>query len=204
MGLRRTVDATVEPVSLPEMQAHLRINDDIAQREATHIRGLITVARQQVEEWEWRAHISQTWQWKLDAFPCGDDPAFYVPRPRLISVSSIAYTDTAGAPQTMDAADYVVDGTSEPGRIVPAYGESWPTPRSEINAVTVTFVAGYGTTPESVPEATRHIIKLLAAHYYENREPINIGAAVNEIPLAMVLLRPAEDVRALTAWVERD
>jgi len=201
MGLRRTTDATVEPVSLPEVQAHLRISDDIAAREETLLRRLITAARQQVEDWEWRAHISQTWQWKLDAFPTGDDPAFYVPRPRLISLPStgIQYVDTAGATQTVDAADYLVDAISEPGRVVPAYGESWPTPRAQVNAVTVTFVAGYGTTPETVPEPTRHLILLLVAHYYENREPVNIGNVANEIPLGMVLLRPVTDVRALVA-----
>lgn len=201
MGLRRTTDATVEPVSLQEAQAHLRISNDVLDRESVLLRRLITAARQQVEEWEWRSHISQTWQWKLDAFPCGSDPAFYVPRPRLISLPStgIQYVDTAGATQTVDAADYLVDTISEPGRVVPAYGETWPTPREQLNAVTVTFVAGYGTTPESVPEPTRHLILLLVAHYYENREPINVGNIVNDIPLAMVLLRPVSDVRALVA-----
>jgi hypothetical protein len=39
--------------------------------------------------------------------------------------------------------------------------------------VNVTYLAGYGATPESVPESFKHEMKLLISELYENREPIS-------------------------------
>ena len=36
-------------------------------------------------------------------------------------------------------------------------------------------VAGYGDLPSDVPESTRQAIKLLAGHYFENREAVPVA-----------------------------
>ena len=77
-------------------------------------------------------------------------------------MTSIQYVDDAGDTQTLSTSLYQVDTKSQPGRIIPAYGESWPTVRSDtLNAVTVNFVAGYGDDPEDVPAGLRHAVKLI-------------------------------------------
>ncbi len=126
-----------EPVSVSEGRLHVRQtiedDDDI-------IMAMITVAREQVETLTRRALVVQRWKLVLDAFPGVD---IVVPKPPLVSVVSITYTDTDGVQQTLASTKYQVDTASEPARIVPAYGEVWPTTRSDLNAVEITFLAGY-------------------------------------------------------------
>jgi uncharacterized phiE125 gp8 family phage protein len=112
-----------------------------------------------------------------------------VPRPPLQSVSSIAYVDSTGSTQTMDASAYIVDTRSEPGRITPAYGTCWPTARCQINAVTITYVAGWTTA--TMPDTVKHLMRLWVGHFFEHRDAVNIGNIVSEIPLSLKALTSA-------------
>jgi len=170
MGLRQTVPPAVEPVTLPELKDQLNLGE--SDDHNTHLNRLNVIARRHVEAQTWRQLINATWQLSLDAFPtrCEDDDGFiYVPRPRLQSVTSILYIDGNGTLQTWDSSKYQVDARGEPGRIAPAFGQTWPTTRRVFNAVTITFVAGYGTTPATVPEDLRHAINILVAFMFDHR-----------------------------------
>lgn len=156
-----------EPVSVADVKAWARVDhqlDDVI------IAGLITNVRQQFDgdTWFGRALMTQTWDLFLDAFPCEE---IGVPLPPLQAVTSITYTDSVGIVQTLSPSEYAVDTASEPGRIVPAYGTFWPSTQSGIpNAVTVRFVAGYGSTATAVPQPIRDWIKQAAAYLYQHRE----------------------------------
>jgi len=173
-----------EPVSLAEAKLHLRetgIDQD------GRIVSLIKAARQYVEVYLWRTLIETEFDWYLDCFPA----EFLVPRPPLISVTSIKYVDTAGVEQTLSASLYRVDTASEPARIAPAYGEVWPSIREINNAVVVRFKAGYGDGPGDVPESIRQAMLLLIGTMYERRETDIVGAAATVIPFgAVALLAP--------------
>lgn len=170
---------TIEPITVDEAKDWARITDDT---EDAVVERLITAARGFVEEITGRALITQTWDYYLDAFPCGLG-TIDVPRPRLQSVTFVKYTDEDGVVQTLDAAEYTVDTKREPARIVPAYGESWPSIRDVPNAVQVRFVAGYGAAAVSVPEQLRHAIGVLVATMYEQRESVAETAMV-DVPVA--------------------
>lgn len=179
-GLSLYSGPAVEPVSLTEAKAHLRVT---ATDEDTLISSLIVAARQWVEEQTYRALVSQTWDLQLDKFPSGDEP-IRLPRAPLQSVTSITYTDTAGASQTLSATLYVVSATRQPGVIRPAYGQVWPEAQDKPDAVTVRFVAGYGAAA-AVPELLKSAIKLLVAQMFEQREPTVVGTATSEVPLSV-------------------
>ena len=49
-----------------------------------------------------------------------------------------------------------------------------------MNAVTITFVAGYGAA-DQVPDEAKHAIKLILGHLYENREDVST-APLRAIP----------------------
>lgn len=166
---------TVEPVSTADMRTHLRITQT---NDNDYIDTLVKAAREACEEYQFRRLINSTWDWKLDGFP-GVTGEFSIPYPPLSSVTSITYTDTAGDSQTVTAADYTVDTTSEPGRIVPAYSKTWPTARTHINVVTVRYVAGYGAAASNLPASTVHGIKLQAAAWYERR--VAVGVILDEV-----------------------
>lgn len=155
-----------EPLSVPEAKDWARITEDF---EDDIIEGLIRSARSHVETLCGRALITQTWELYLDEFPCQID----VPRPPLQSVTHIKYIDSAGTLQTLASSEYTVDTKAEPGRIVPAYGKSWPGTRYEPNAVQVRFIAGYGTKATDIeakaPEL-RRAIGVLTGTMYEQRE----------------------------------
>ena len=134
------------------------------------IDALIDAATEFVQERQRRKLLNTTCIDYLD-----DWPADGVLRPKyapLVSVTSIQYVDTDGVLQTWDSDEYDVDTDTEPGRIVEAYGESFPSLRGDINGVKVTYVAGYGTDPDDVPQRTRNGILLLVYDwfYHPDRE----------------------------------
>ena len=196
MSLTRTTDATTEPITTGEVKAHLRIDDNASD---DYLNALISAARQHIEERIGRAIITQTWTLKLDRFPGAERDAsgsciggrITMPRPRLQSVSSIAYVDTDGTTQTLSSLLYQVDSSSEPGRIAPAYGQSWPTTREQMGAVTVVFVCGYGSTAAYVPTSIIQAMKLLIGSWYESREATLIGTISSTLDFTLdALLGP--------------
>ena len=148
------------------------------------IADLITAAREYAENFQHRCYITQTIELVLDEFP---DDEIVVPRPPLIAVSSIKYTDTDGNQQTWDNANYTVDNKSHPGRIIPAYTKTWPATRDVPNAVTVTYTAGYGDATTDVPKRVKQAIKLLIGHLYENREATS-EKQLASVPMAVEAL----------------
>lgn len=155
MGLTQTVSPTIEPVTRAEAKAWARIDGN---EQDAIIDDLIAAARLRVEnDLGGKQLINATWALTLDRFP----PSIKLPRPPLGSVTSIQYIDTAGATQTLATSVYKVITDGVFGVIVEAYGQTWPSTRDEKNAVTVTYVAGYGATAADVPESLRSAIRML-------------------------------------------
>lgn len=169
---------TVEPISVSEAKAHMRVDftdDD------DYITALIVAARTIAEERTNRALITQTWDYVLDDFPCGN--AIKIRKPKLQSVTSVKYIDSDGTENTMPTTDYLVDTDSSPGRIVLKFAKIWPTAILQpASAVRIRMVCGYGLAV-AVPQPLKQAIFFLVAHWYENREPVNIGNIVNKIPV---------------------
>ena len=144
---------------------------------------LITAAREYCENFQNRAYVTQTWDLWLDAWP--DENYIQVALPPLQSVTSIKYYDTDDAEATFSSSYYFVDDKSEPGRIVPNYGETWPTTTLRpINGAVVRFVTGYGAA-SSVPQRVKQAMLLLIGHWYLNREAAITGAISKEIEFAV-------------------
>lgn len=49
--------------------------------------------------------------------------------------------------------------------MAPVYGGQWPEVRDQLNAVTITFTAGYPTVSEGI----KHAMKLLIKAWFDNR-----------------------------------
>lgn len=209
---------STEPVTLAEAKLHLRIETAMTDDD-TYISALITAARQSAETITRRAFIIQVWRLVLDAFPApgvnigsanwygpqwGTSPGplttlrpdgktgfeLVLDHSPVVSVDALTYTDTDGNTQTLAANQYKVDPTSEPARVVPAYGTTWPATRNEIAAVSVQYTCGFGTAA-AVPEAIKSWIKLRIGAMYENREEVSTGRGIVAIdmPFADGLLR---------------
>lgn len=188
MALKLITAAEGEPLSLAQAKQHLRVTSD---DESTLIQALIVTAREQAEAYTGRRFLTQTWDYFLDAFPCA---VIVVPNPPLQSVTSLKYFDTAGVEQTLSASKYLVDSSSLSGRIAPAYGETWPCTREQLNAVTVRLVCGYGNAAK-VPFSIAAAMLLTIGELYEHREE-TVPGSVQALPRGVEsLLSPYRVVR---------
>lgn len=149
---------------------------------------LIKTARDYCESFTHRALITQTWDLKLDAFPCDSDEAIFLPKPPVSSVTSVTYLDTANVSQTWAATTgYLTDLPSgphaSPARIAPAYGVPYPSTYDVENAVTIRFVAGYGAAASSVPDGIKWAMRILMGTWYDpGRQSVVIGSTASVIP----------------------
>lgn len=148
---------------------------------------LAEAATRLVETETARSFRDAEWTLTLDAFP----PVIELRVCPVRSVESVRYFDAAGEQQTLDPEAYIVDTASEPGRITRAPGTSWPQTQRRVNAVEVTFVAGYGRPteddeegeddcpPHDIPAAATQAILLLVGHWFANREAVgNVGGEI--------------------------
>lgn len=161
-----------EPVTLAEMKIHLHMDADVTTEDAL-ITGLIKASREYVESVTGRALGTQEWYAYLDSFPV-DENYIKLPFGSLQSVTSFKYRDQTGVETTLQAnTHYLVDLSSDPGRVVLPYAGSWPsfTPYT-VNPITIEYVCGYDADEDTgpVPESLKAAIKLYVADMYENRE----------------------------------
>lgn len=181
MNLKIITAATIEPVSLTEAKAHLRITDSNSD---TLITSLIAAARQHCEAITNRALASVTYELIMDSFP----EKIVLPMSPVESVTSIKYKDSDGIETTLASTEYILYN-SEPAVVIPDYGISFPsfTPYPT-GAIKIRFVAGYKTTSTDasllIPEAIKQAILLIIGHFYENRQEYIVGQTIAKIPLA--------------------
>lgn len=171
MALRQTVAPTIEPVSVAEAKTHLREDLADATNDA-YIGTLVTVARETAEHRMGRSIMLQTWEQTLDRFPS----AIRLDNAPILSVVSLEYMDPeTGSYLTLSTDSYTVDSVSEPGWVVPAYALTWPIPRCAINAVRITYTAGYSADSDAaiaraaVPVAIKQWILLAVGDMYATR-----------------------------------
>jgi len=186
-AIKVTVPPGIEPISVEQVKVMLGINTDA--RDAT-IASQITIARILAEEFTGRAFIQQTIQLQIDRFPPGRIPwwdgtiqaplrAFVteepivLPRPPLVTVTTVQYYDESNTLRTIPSSSYYVDGLTEPARIVLNRGNAWPTDVRDRAAVLVTYAAGYGTASGSVPAPIQQAIVAHVSDYLD-RQNLNV------------------------------
>lgn len=180
MNYKQTSAPAAEPILIDEAKAHLRVSGS---DDDSYITSLIKAARHKAEEMTNRQLISATWKAYLDEFPKAGKEIELMHCPAA-DVTGITYVDSNGDTQTWDTAEWQKDVFSEPARIIPAYGCSWPSARKQLNSVAITFTAGYGASGSSVPEPIKQAMLLMIGHWYENREDVVIGRISTAVPMA--------------------
>lgn len=163
----KITEPAAEPVTLAEAKVWCRVT---ANDEDDRITLLSKDARQRIEARTQRSLITQTWELVLDAFPATVDVRLWY-GPIQSPPVSVKYLDTAGAEQSFDLNNVVLDSETSPGWVRPAYGLEWPDTLASANAVRIRFKAGYGDVGSNVPETLRSRILQLTALLYEQREP---------------------------------
>jgi uncharacterized phiE125 gp8 family phage protein len=194
--LQVTTEPSDEPVSLPILKRHCRIDQD---SDDVLLAGYLTAARMMAEGYLSRALISQKLLWTMLPDPMsGRDQSrlrgpLELPRAPVTEVASVVALDVWGNTTTIAAAalpitplapitGYVADLDLTPARLTigpetPLTGGStlrW----TKLQHIQVAFGAGYGK-PGTVPQNIVNAIMMTAAFLYENR-----GDAAAEMPQA--------------------
>ena len=186
MPLILTSAPAVEPVTLTEAKAHLRVDTDA---EDTLIGSLIVTSRLHVEAAMGLALVSQEWSWYLDAWPPGS--AVALPLRPVESIAAVRLYDAAGTAAALDPTGYLLDGAGACPRLVRLGAPVWPEPARIANGIEIAFTAGYGLAAADVPAPIRHAILLLVAHWHEHRSPVEEGAPAAPVPdMVSELLAP--------------
>lgn len=193
--LKLITGPVLEPITVADVKAQCRIDSDA---EDEKIEGLIVAFRSSVDGKDGtlcRACITQTWDLYLDRFPQSSKNPIQIPLPPLQSIASVQYYDTNGVLQTLPAENYFVHSIAEPAELYPAYNMSWPQAFDRAGSVIIRFVAGYGDNPADVPGAIRHAGLMTIAHWFANRESVNVGNIVTEMPQAVSSLLAPYKIR---------
>ena len=176
MRLTLTNGPAAEPLSLDEAKLHLRVDGD---DEDALISSLITTSRMHVETALGLVLITQNWRWQADCWPRNQIVELGL-RP-VQSVGDVSVRDAAGVATVLDPSTYVVDIAAGTARLSSREG-CWPTPGARLGGAQVDFTVGYGSAAADVPEAIRQALKLLVAHWYEVRAPVEVGTIAARIP----------------------
>jgi uncharacterized phiE125 gp8 family phage protein len=163
MPLQLITPPAVEPVTLEEAKAHLKV--DTAYDDAL-ITALIAAARARAEWHTGRAFVTQSWVLWLDGWPHGN--CVEIPLPPLQAVTSLTTYASDDAATVLDASLFQVDIASSPARVTlksPAIVAN----TRKLNAIAIAFTAGYGDAAADVPQAIRTAILEMIAELYTNR-----------------------------------
>ncbi|MGE0764892.1 MAG: head-tail connector protein [Hyphomicrobiaceae bacterium] len=186
MSLVMTSGPALEPVSLAEAKAHLRIDGTA---EDALIQSLIVTSRLHIEAALGLALITQNWSYYLDRWP--KSGRLVLPLRPVAALAHVRVWSDEDVAETLDLSDFLLDGEGMPPRLVALANLDQIARRRMANSIEVGITAGFGASSDDVPATIRHALLLLVAHWYEHREPVQIGVGVNAVP-AMVseLLAP--------------
>jgi len=171
MSLTLISPPAAEPVTLAEMKEHLKLDGNA---EDALLVGLGVAARQAIEARFQIAIMAQSWRLALDCAPPGP---VVLPLSPVISIDAVGVVrggvTGALAPSAYDAQAGAIGRVriKAPASSADAFG-----------GVVIAFTAGWADAAAAPPEL-KLAIKMLAAHYYENREgeppaPAGLGALV--------------------------
>ncbi len=209
-----TTAPAVEPISLAEAKLHLRI--DTADEDGL-LQSLILTSRLHIEVAVNLALITQNWSCYFDQWPqnlmgrrgplsppgaavtsldphtvlAANASTLRLPLNPIKSVDAIRVYADDGTFATLPVAGFAIDLFSRPVRIARRSGTHLPTPGRALNGIEFAITAGFGPTPADVPSPIRQALLLLVAHWYEHRDPGEIGTAATYVPATIsALLAP--------------
>jgi uncharacterized phiE125 gp8 family phage protein len=165
-------------VTWEEARQALRIDEDDDQQE--YVEGLIAAAQAWIDGpngWVGACLAPQTLEARLPGFTGSPIKLPYGP---VGSIVDVRYMDADGVEQIVPPTSY---GWTEDGLLYLSAGSSWPVTKQDPGAVRILYEAG--TLSEADSTVVKQVIKLLVAHWFINREAVNVGNIVNSMPFAV-------------------
>lgn len=173
----------IKPVTLAEAKAWADIN--YTAKDAA-INVLIGAATSHLDGWSGilaRCLCEQTWRQDFDDFRS----SLRLPLFPVISITSVKYTDTVGAEQTIAPENYTLKNDALGAYVEFRRSYSFPSLNSESSAVRVEYLAGYADNAgspktSSVPDDIKQAIVLLVRHWFDNPGAVVVGVTAQLLP----------------------
>ena len=166
------VAPTVEPVTLEEAKEQLRIEASFTEDDS-YISALISASRDRCENYCNQYFTEQSIQILYEGFI---PSVITLPYPGL-TVTSVTYTDSDNAQQTVNPINYIVDATNQ----TITFTETYSSINFQVLATTSAPVQIVGV---------QHAIKIILTDLYELRTETAIGVSLAENPAVKALLYP--------------
>lgn len=169
--------ASALPVSLAEFKAHLKLDATYA-GEDSDLTAKLGGACASIESAIGYPMVHSVWDLRSDEWPC------VLPHHQVSALTSITYTDSAGASGTVSASVYSLVGAYSEStatqyvgeaRVVLAYGQSWPSVTLATGEPIVTRITSGWKDAASVPADLKLAVLLEATHAYEHRSSVTLG-----------------------------
>lgn len=161
---RVTTQPAIEPVTLDDVKTFARIDGT---DEDDMLIGFIKAVRQLTESHLGRALISQTITLDMDWWP---GIIIQLPRPPLISITSVATLDEDDAATTYSSSNYYTSTRAEPGLLILKQGVTHPyNTARDFGGYRIIYTAGYGLSATDVPQPIIESIKMWVTKCYEDR-----------------------------------
>ncbi|HMT13132.1 MAG TPA: head-tail connector protein [Aestuariivirga sp.] len=165
------VPPEAKPISVSDVKAQCRIDHD---SEDGYLASLIDAAVSHIETLCMARFAPTT----VDIMCDGFSDLLNIPEGPLSSIVSIKYVDISGSEQTVDSSGYVSVISGLDSSVRPVTGARWPEIQDG-SRITVRAIVGF----ENCPPDVAHAMKLIVAHWNENREPVSIGNATTDLPM---------------------
>lgn len=152
----------------------------------TLIDGLVASAIAHVESVVSKFLSPKAFTQELAGFPATAPYAIRLFTGPVTDITSIFYDPSDGTAE-VEIEDYrLIEGAT--ATLQPAYGESWPVTLDGPGTVRIIGTAGY--VDDEAPALDTACLQLVA-HWYQNREAVNVGNITSEIPFGVkALLKP--------------
>ena len=150
MTLAELTPPDVEPLTLAEAKAHLRLDHG---EEDALLTTLIRTVRQHLERETGLALINRNLRLYLDDWP--NTRIIALPVGPVTAIDGVTLYDAEGHPTEVGAAGFVLDGGAHPPRL---FAPVLPSPDQPLNGIEIT--AGFGATGATVPDGLKRAMLL--------------------------------------------
>lgn len=164
----------VEPLTLAEIRAHLRLDGE---EEDDLLLALATVAREHLERETGLVLAARDFRLCLDDWP--EDGILTIARGPVQAVKAVTVYDGEGEPQVVDLGGHLLDGQSRPARL---WLRETPAPGRVMNGIEVEFSAGFGESGTDVPKTLKRAMLLHVAAMYACRGVVAADAQPAVVP----------------------
>jgi len=165
---------TVEPLTLVEIRAHLRLDTD---EEDELLLALAIVAREHLERETGLVLAARDFRLCLDDWPA--DGIVTIARGPIRTGASVTVYDGEGEPQVVDLDGHLLDGEARPARL---WLRDVPQPGRALNGVEVEFSAGFGESAADVPQTLKRAMLLHVAAMFAVRGVVAPDAQPAVVP----------------------